>query len=336
MDSALADQVVVVVPTIREASIKQFLAAWQFPCPVIIVEDNPEPTFDIGDVYGYEATHYTWADIERDLGVDSWIIPRRTDCIRSYGYWRAWQTGAQYIITLDDDCLPTENEGSQTAPCFIQEHLINLQPHTIDRWYSTIGGAYSRGYPYEQHESEIPVGISHGLWFGVPDFDSLAQLHHRRAGSPEIEYLNGIVPRGSYYPMCGMNLAWRRKYTPLLYFLLMGQDHQGNAYPFDRFGDIWAGIISKKILDYLEVGVWSGGPLVRHERASNVWVNFDKEHEGIKANERFWQAIDSIVITEQNPAWCYEQIADTLPRLIAGNYWKRLDKAMHIWSALYE
>lgn len=330
-DLPLADQVVVVVPTIREALIREFLAAWRWPCQVIVVEDNPEPTFDLAG-----ADHYAWPDIEHDLGTDSWIIPRRTDCIRSYGIWKAWQTGKPYILTLDDDCLPTENEGSQTALRFLRQHLNNLQPHTVDRWYNTIGGAYPRGYPYERWTHDVPVGISHGLWAGVPDFDSLAQLQHRRAGSPEIEYIEGIVPHGQYYPMCGMNLAWRREYTPLLYFLLMGQDAQGRSYPFDRFGDIWAGIISKKVLDHLGVGVWSGAPYVRHARASNVWANFDKEHEGVKANERLWQAVDSIIVTGQNAAWCYEQIADTLPRVVVGEYWKRLSKAMHIWSALYE
>lgn len=328
----IATDAVVVVPTIREASIAAFLDAWQWPCQVIVVEDNPERTFQLDGV-----THYSWPDIRRDLGADEWIIPRRTDCIRSYGYWKAWQTGKPYIVTLDDDCLPSKNEGAYATPAhFIQQHLNNLQPATITRWYNTISGAHPRGYPYERWTHDVPVGISHGLWAGVPDFDSLAQLQHRRAGAPEIDYCEGIVPHGQYYPMCGMNLAWRREYTPLLYFLLMGQNHEGKPYPFDRFGDIWCGIIAKKILDHLGVGVWSGAPFVKHARVSNVWANFDKEHEGIKANESFWQAVDSVRLWETDPRRCYRQIADYLRTGANTLYWDRVGQAMHTWSALYE
>jgi reversibly glycosylated polypeptide/UDP-arabinopyranose mutase len=318
--------VVIVVPTIREASITTFLRAWQWPCPVIVIEDNPERTFRLPP--GID--HYAWADIEADLGDKAWIIPRRTDCIRSYGYWKAWQTGKPYIITLDDDCLPEFD----FAPSFLQSHIDNLQPQTRSRWYNTLRGVYPRGYPYAQTDSVTPVGISHGLWRGVLDLDSIAQLHYDRAGDLEAQYPQALVPPGMYFPMCGMNLAWRRAYTPLMYFLLMGQDAEGLKFPYDRFGDIWCGIIAKKILDHLGVGVRSGDPFVRHDRASNVWANFAKEHAGIVQNETFWKAIDAIELTALSAINCYQQIADALVRM--GGYEGVLGKAMNIWSDLYE
>ncbi len=343
----VSTDVCVVVPTIREESIKAFLAAWQWPCQVIVVEDNPEPTFGIAGI-----THYAWSHSEADLGSDSWIIPRRSDCIRSYGYWKAWQTGTPYIITLDDDCLPPHTLLGDDRPVlapissedrqaisatrttdFLQTHLNNLQPQWIGRWWNTLVGTYPRGIPYEQCESVTPVGVSHGLWTGTLDYDSIAQLHYMRNVLPATEPVEGIVPTGQYFPMCGMNLAWRREYTPLMYFLLMGQDHHGNAYPFDRFGDIWAGIIAKKILDHLGIAVWSGGPFVRHERASSVWANFDKEHAGIKQNERFWQRVDATRFDSTDLIRCYKQVAVGL--FGGDHYWATLESAMHTWVALY-
>ena len=322
----VANEAVIVVPTIRETHINAFLDAWQWPCQVIVVEDHPERSFQLPP----RIDHYAHSDIERDLGADSWIIPRRTDCVRSYGYWKAWQTGKPYIITLDDDCLPDLWDAEQ----FTQEHLNNLRLTRAERWYSTLDGVYPRGVPYEQRGAETPIGISHGLWCGVLDLDSLTQLHYGRAGLMEAETRQGLVPFGQYFPMCGMNLAWRREYTPLLYFLLMGQDAAGNAYPFDRFGDIWAGVIAKKVLDHLGVAVWSGAPFVRHERASNVWANFDKEHAGIKANEMFWQWINSVQLCYDYLPAMYRQIADEFRH--RGDYWQRLSEAMHKWGALYE
>lgn len=321
------DEVVIVVPTIREESIKAFLAAWRWPCEVIVIEDNPERTFDLAGVQ-----HYAWTDIERDLGDDSWIIPRRTDCIRSYGYWKAWQTGKPYIITLDDDCLP--NKDGHGPRSFIDQHLNNLKPKPINRWRTTLVGDYPRGYPYETAIAQTPVAVSHGLWRGVLDYDSLTQLRYGRSGVPwGIEPREDLIPFGRYFPMCGMNLAWRREYTPLMYFLLMGQDAQGRAYPFDRFGDIWCGIIAKKILDHLGVAVWSGAPLVQHERASNVWANFDKEHAGIKENETFWQRVDRIKLLGTTPRDCYQELSVAMPD---GAYGDKLGTAMLIWSDLYE
>lgn len=330
-EQSIADHVVVVVPTIREDRIKQFLDAWQWPCQVIVVEDNPEKTFAIGGV-----DHYAWPNIRQDLGTDEWIIPRRTDCIRSYGFWKAYQTGKPYIVTLDDDCLPVEQGGSQIALQFLRKHIENLQSQSLDRWWNTIAGDYPRGYPYEQWTGSCPAGISHGLWTNVLDYDSLSQLHYRRAEPPLMMHRERHVPRGLYFPMCGMNLAWRREYTPLMYFLLMGQDHQGNRYPFDRFGDIWCGIIAKKILDHLGVTVWSGGPFVRHERASNVWANFDKEHEGIKANESFWQWIDQVRLTETTPLRCYKELIRKLADDTLDRYKQQMLEAMGVWSSLYD
>jgi reversibly glycosylated polypeptide/UDP-arabinopyranose mutase len=322
--------VVIVVPTIREKNIQDFLARWNFDIPLIIIEDNPEPTFQISGV-----THYSWQDIEKDLGKDSWIIPRRSDCVRSYGYWKAYQTGAKHIITLDDDCYPVRYGMSLSPPAvsFVGQHVINLLPRDIGRWYSTLENPVPRGVPYEALQSKQQTGISHGLWENVPDYDSISQLVFRRYAQ-ETRFRKGYIPHGVYYPMCGMNLAWHRDVTPLLYFLLMGQDDKGNYYQFDRFGDIWAGILSKKVLDHFNVTVYSGNPVIHHDRASNVWANYRKEHIGILENETFWHAVDSVQLTGADYTSCYQELAQYLP--LHSDYWKQTRKAMHIWANLFQ
>lgn len=317
----------IVVPTIREASIQAFLRAWRWPCRVIVVEDNPEPTFQLS---GANIAHYAWCDIDRDLGYDAWIIPRRSDCVRSYGYWQAWCQGADLIITLDDDCLP---ESDVDAPTFLAMHAANLRQDAQPAWHSTLTGTHPRGYPYQQTTRLVDVVLSHGLWTNVPDYDAVTQLVARRQGWSAPVAADGVIPRGSYYPMCGMNLAWRRDVTPLLYFLLMGQDAQGRAYPYDRFGDIWAGIISKRILDHLGLGVWSGGPTVHHARASNVWANLRKEAPGLEANEAFWQWVDGVPLVGEDITGMYRQVAEALAA--RGGYWLTLARAMHTWGGLY-
>src|SRR5918912_1545100 len=122
--------------------------------------------------------------------------------------------------------------------------------------------------------------------------------------------------------MCGMNLAFKPQVIPALYFLLMG----AREWPYDRFGDIWCGVLIKKICDHLGHGVKSGSPLVEHQRASNVWTNLRKETPGYEVNETLWAAVDSVVLGQCTYQDCYRELGDKLP--MRGEYWDRLRNAM--------
>ncbi len=313
-------KVAIVVPTIREESITEFLAAWadEFSGhPVIVVEDNPERSFDIS---GPNLRHLCWADIEAELGADSWIIPRRTDCVRSFGYLVALESAPDMIVTLDDDCYPL-GDG------FLQRHYEKLfRPAEESGWVSTGQGPQPRGMPYHEPNRKSECTISHGLWDRVPDFDAVTQLANVRF-QHMFEPVDQVIPKGKYFPMCGMNLAFKPKMLPAMYFLLMGRD-----WPFDRFGDIWCGIFAKKICDHLGWAVRSGEPRIDHMRTSNVWTNLRKELPGYGVNETFWQAVDSVVLTETTVGDCYKELAEKLP--LAGEYWDRLRMAMRIWADL--
>ena len=312
--------VTIVVPTIRRQHIAEFLAAWREEFAghrVIVMEDNAEPTFDLKDD---GIVHLSWRDVEAELGEWSWIIPRRTDCVRSFGYLRAVQIGTDVIVTLDDDCFPIR-------PGFIEAHVRALTGTASEpAWTSTGTGIDPRGIPYIARNRKRRVGISHGLWTNVADYDAMTQLVIGRTGGA-FAPRDQVVPVGQFYPMCGMNLAWRAELTPAMYFLLMGRE-----WPFDRFGDIWCGVFSKKICDHLGYAVVSGEPSIEHRRASNVWANLAKEAPGLPVNEQLWSAVDDIVLTETTVAGCYQQIARELA--IEGDYWSKLRDAMSVWADL--
>ena len=312
----------IVVPTIREESIIKFLEQWQQEFKdhvVIIVEDNPEPSFN---VTGSNIRHFCWIDIDKELGKDSWIIPRRTDCVRSFGYYKAYHESVDMIVTLDDDCYPASSKG------FLQKHFEKLYvPAESNAWTSTGAGVLPRGMPYYKVERRAECIINHGLWTNVPDFDAITQLVNTRFRHA-FEPINQVIPKGIYFPMCGMNLAFKPNAASAMYFLLMGKD-----WPFDRFGDIWCGIFVKRICDHLGYGVKSGEPLVHHQRASNVWANLRKELPGYEVNETLWQVVDSVVLTETSFGKCYKELALKLP--LTGDYWDRLKAALTIWANLF-
>jgi hypothetical protein len=335
----------IVVPTIRENSTKRFLSEWEsvfekHKIHLIIVEDNSEKTFDIKEKdYKFKISHYAWEDIEKDLSKDSWIIPRRTSAIKSYGFWKAYQENSDLIIALDDDCYPTENYLRN----FQKGDLIQIYKNNLFKskfkeiaWISTINQIRPRGLPYKRLERLIDskqIILNHGLWANIPDLDAKTQLSTKTIPKIEKYFVNRLIPQNKYFPMCGMNIGWKRELTPAMYFMLMGKDKNEKNWGFDRFDDIWAGIFVKKICDHLGYRIISGYPIVWHDRASDPYKNLEKEKTGIKVNEYLWQEVDKIKLTKSDIKECYKELAEKLN--LKNDYFKKLKKAMIIWSELF-
>lgn len=334
------NSIAVVVPTIRVECIQRFLDAWSSEfvkqnVHVYIVEDNPNITFDVGK-RPFKYTHYSWAEIDQDLGDHARLIPRRTDCIRSYGYYKAYKAGAKYIVTLDDDCCPPTLDQyllqkEQQPQGVVAKHVQNLETLAEENiWRSTIEGLRPRGIPYKSTIRARRIVISHGLWLNIPDLDALTQLTHPN-DSYKYELIQQIIPRGYYYPMCGMNVAFTREVVPAMYFLLMGRD-----YTYDRFGDIWAGIFTKKIADHLDHAVSSGLPAIWHEKASDPWKNLDKERPGYPVNEFLWMHVAEAHLRGDSYHECYKELGLHIHKSLAGSYWKDTAAAMLSWAELFE
>lgn len=329
----------IVVPSIRENCFKEFCDKWinhihisysDYKLNFYLVEDNDKKSFKVNKdfikLFNY-FRHYSHKEILEDLKDNSWIIPFNTDCVRSYGYYKAYQDGCDYIITLDDDCYPLEKYN-------ILDHIASLMLNVRStRWQTTlVDGAFPRGYPYELKHDYNEVMINHGLWTNVLDLDAPTQLIHGELRySMFLPSEDKIIPYGIYYPNCGMNLSWKREMTKYMYFMLMGK-----SYPFDRFGDIFCGIVAKKVCDTYGWSVRSGTPYIYHSRASNVFDNLIKEAKGIKYNEVFWKVVDRV---KHNPNRdIYLDIAEEIGNAqeLDLQYFKMLSKSMKVWFSLFE
>ncbi len=316
----------IVIPTIRENNINEFLSKWQHEFKgqdILIIEDNPTKTFNLPSW----VAHFSWEDIDKELGKDSWIIPRRVAGIRSYGFLKAWQKKSQYILTLDDDCLPEKYE----------EKFLSLVEKALetkwdsDQWWNTVKGFYPRGYPYKIRKLKQETIIHHGLWSNIPDLDGITQKQNPNLRTEPFAKVEK-VPFGKFYSMCSMNLSFKIKAVPMLYFLLMSEDRQGNKWEYDRFDDIWAGIFSKKIADHLGFAISSGAPSVIHTRASNVDTNIQKEKKGIEVNEWIWEKISKIKFHSNDLKGCYLEVAEEIENI--NPYFKKLSQAMKTWISL--
>lgn len=266
--------IAVVVPTCRTEQIDSFLAAWreQFErhdATVLIVrDDTPEGAVRniVGDTLGTEASI---------LGKYKGIVARQSPACRCIGfaYIAKHMPDIEYIVTIDDDVAPSGDT--------IGDHVKALNMEAPVSWMSTVTrGPHMRGFPYGVR-SEAPVMVSHGVWENIPDLDAPTQLVV--GDRPAVEFYRGVVPKGVYFPVCGMNLAFRRSALPLALWCpakwLKGAE---------RFDDIWMGI-------YLLRGLWDRGWALAtgyascvHTRLSNTFKNLEQEAVGIGINELLW------------------------------------------------
>jgi reversibly glycosylated polypeptide/UDP-arabinopyranose mutase len=240
-------RIAVVIPTIREEQLKDFLKAWKeefdfWGVKVVIVHDGDEPFVE------FEDSNYSIVEIMGEKDAD--LIYNKSDCCRNLGFAFVAKelAGVEYILTLDDDMKPNDST--------INDHLNILGEKVSISWVNTAGDDYMRGFPYKVRE-EAEVKLSHGVWYGVADWDAPTQLVN---GNKDVEFYKGIIPKGVYYPMCGMNIMFHRDLLPYMYYAPMG-----HRVGMDRFADIWLGVVSKRIIDKKGWAVATGYSSVIHD-----------------------------------------------------------------------
>jgi hypothetical protein len=334
----------VCVPTFGETMLAEFLHAWSphwladaaapLAVHVFIHEDSPHKTVQVASRADLQITVTAQDDIPRELGVSEWIIPRGTGACRSFPIYLAWKAGCEYIVTLDHDCFPLPGQGAS----FLATHLKSFRR---DRWFRTINGDEPRGIPY-QRLGQLPIRVNHGLWCEVPDLDGPTSLVRMRERKPvALRAGHEVVPPGMAFPLCAMNVCYHRSIVPATYNLLMGLDAVG----FDRFDDIWSGVLLKRVLDYKGWYVTSGEPFVRHMKQSNAFSNLRKEAFGIQIHEHFWDYIlDASLEPGLTVTGAFKALAETVhdfPRNCPAapstdGYFPRLANAMLSWTKLFE
>jgi reversibly glycosylated polypeptide/UDP-arabinopyranose mutase len=335
----------VCISTNRGPEIQSFLREWapfmllpehggkKARFAVFVHEDHPAKEFSLTSMATIEITHTCQADIEPCLGRNNWIIPRKSGAARSFPMYLAWKAGFDYILTMDDDCLPPEKDPAG----FFDAHRSAFH---LDRWFRTIDGQEPRGIPYGDKGS-LPVLLNHGLWTGIPDLDGpTALVQGRHPMTITLRARREIIPPGIWFPLCAMNVCYSRQAIPAAYNLLMGLEEVG----FDRFDDIWSGLLLKRIADHLGYYITSGMPFVHHTKASNLFANLRKEALGIQLHEGFWQHVAGATLGDEvSVEGAYARLAKWIagfpkaaPSLPAPKgYFERLSEAMLAWVGLF-
>lgn len=260
-------RIAVVVPTIpsRAKIYKDFMEAWK-------------PLFDKHEVLFVKVTDGK-TPVVNDKANAEFIMGEYADCLTNYNggirnlgfaYVAKFHKDINVIITLDDDEVPIGDT--------IQDHLDALNRRVPVSWISTMVDEYPRGFPYAIRD-EAEVVLSHGVWEGVADWDAATQLV--KGSHRPVDFYRGPIPKGIYYPMCAMNIAFKPCILPWIF-------QAPWALGVNRYDDIAAGIVSKREIDKRGWAVVTGYARTTHERASNVFANMINEAPGLPLNETFW------------------------------------------------
>ncbi|XP_066381757.1 probable UDP-arabinopyranose mutase 1 [Miscanthus floridulus] len=276
----LKDELDIVIPTIRNLD---FLEMWRpfFQSYHLIIVQDGDPTKTIKVPEGFDYELYNRNDINRILGPKASCISFKDSACRCFGYMVSKK---KYIYTIDDDCFVAKDPTGKDINA-LEQHIKNIMSPSTPFFFNTLydpyreGADFVRGYPFSLREG-THTAVSHGLWLNIPDYDAPTQLVKPKERNER--YVDAVmtIPKGTLFPMCGMNLCFDRDLIgPAMYFGLMG-----DGQPIGRYDDMWAGWCVKVICDHLSLGVKTGLPYIWHSKASNPFVNLRKEYKGI-----FWQ-----------------------------------------------
>lgn len=208
---------------------------------------------------------------------DKMMYGERCSSIRSAGFMQAIRDGATHVLTVDDDCwLP---------PTWAEQHVAALDAQ-IHPWSPTVPGVHTRGTPY--NPPLLKVAVTHGLWDGIQDLDGETQKQWEDAGVEMHcrQLSNGWHRIHPPFAQCSMNYGFTREVAPVMY-----QPAQGPDFAYNRFDDIWQGVLCQRALTLHDYAFMNGGAIVYHQRASNTENNIKNESAGKTIHEHFWKYV---------------------------------------------
>ena len=269
------------------------------------------------------------------IGVPDDFVPWNSDNRRNIGYLRAWEHGADVLISIDDDnyCRPDSD--------FIAAHSVVGGPGADARAAQFLSGApwfnicelldgdfetkiWARGFPYRARGddgkvtvgtlpaqiAEARVAVNAGLWLDDPDVDAVTRLALRPRVT-SAEEADVILAHETWTPINTQNTALHREAIPAYYYVRMGFPVMGML--IDRFGDIWSGYFLQRCAQQLDEVVRVGSPVADHRRTThNLFKDLYQELAGIVLTEELLPWLRELPLAATSYAQAYAEIADAL------------------------
>ena len=217
----------------------------------------------------------------RSLGFPPELVPYNSDNRRNVGYLMAAESGADFLISIDDDNFCPAQEDY-----FAEHSIVCGEARRYDVIESNNGWfnfcellelepacrIYPRGFPYAaRHQTPdvrtrtqtAVVRINAGLWLRDPDLDGITWL----AAPARAEGFTGrsiVLGERTWSPVNTQNTALHRDVIPAFYFVPMSSSPAG--LQIDRYGDIFSGYFSQACARQMGHSIRAGTPVAEHRR----------------------------------------------------------------------
>ncbi|XP_020571797.1 probable UDP-arabinopyranose mutase 5 [Phalaenopsis equestris] len=287
------NEVDIVIAALRP-DLTAFFNGWRtiFSRFHLIIIKDPDLEADLQIPPGFDHHLYTKSDIERVIG--SSPIKFSGHSCRYFGYLVSTK---KYIISIDDDCLPLQDDSGNLTDA-VAQHLTNLGTPATPSFFNTLydpfrqGADFVRGYPFSLRNG-VQCVLSSGLWLNIADYD--APTRAVKPHEKNTRYVDAVitVPSRALMPVSGINIGFdRRVLGPVLVpaLRLKGVGKQR----WETMEDIWCGMCAKVVCDHLGLGVKTGLPYVWRNGSGNAWESLKREWEGVKLMEEivpFFQSV---------------------------------------------
>jgi len=256
------------------------------------------------------------------------IIPYNSDNRRNIGYLVAIQRGGKTVICIDDDNYVTESDfvmGHQIAGS--NEELTLVSSNT--GWFNICSlmdcaparTIYPRGLPYSKRwqdeiittkQKNIKVAINAGLWLEDPDVDAVTRLNER-VRTVALNKSRIALEKDTWSPINTQNTTFYRDVLPCFYYVEMGSKIKGMA--IDRYGDIWAGYLARKVIDQMDEYVVYGNPLTIHKRNQhNLLKDLQEEFWGMIFTEDLVKMLGNISLSSKGYGSLYLELAGEIEK----------------------
>jgi hypothetical protein len=241
------------------------------------------------------------------------FVPTHTSACRSAAVRQAYKDGYDMYIFLDDDVYPPKDGNDP-----IQAYIDGFNGNVFNPGYFNVGfeflhpKAFTRGFPYKERQIS-PVVAQYGGWDNVPDLDArdTVDMEQEIYDGFSFERDINVVPKHQGFTGCFMNCAFRHEVVPALYHLYQGTNRCG----YDRFDDIWASLILKRLCDHFNWSITINGyATCYHDRMSNPVKSVLQEQHGHTFNEDLWDKLLRFSIDEESTFYqCYSYLTTLLP-----------------------
>lgn len=269
-----------------------------------IAGDRKTPDITVVEFLAAILNHsYYGIDFQHKLGYKcSRLLGENCVQRRNIALLEAVKRGADIIVTIDDDNIPTGGRPYfDDIECILDMTFDGIEASSPTGWFDPgcllVPQTKHRGFPDAQLAQavfnsvvDVRIGVAAGLCLGDPDIDAVTRI----AAGPIIHSVSelgraGVVvdPRKTKTVFNSQNTAFIRELAPTM-FMMPG---------VGRYDDIYASLICQRIMRERGFRVHFGQPFVWQQRNKhNLFSDLRQEIDGMENIEAFARRLDECVV----------------------------------------